>query len=89
MILGICSTASSELLAKNLAIVSIITPTGEAFASECMATKNMKQEMKDYGYTTEDYVVNSQFNIISSNVIGYEQCVGEDLKNWREFMAKK
>lgn len=45
--------------------------------------------MKDYGYTTEDYVVNSQFNIISSNVIGYEQCVGEDLKNWREFMATK
>jgi hypothetical protein len=45
--------------------------------------------MKNYGYLTEDYVVNSQFKIISSNVIGYEQCVSDDLKRWREFMATK
>lgn len=45
--------------------------------------------MENYGYYTEDYVVNSQFKIISSNVIGYEQCVSEDLLRWRQFMVIK
>lgn len=44
--------------------------------------------MKNYGYKTEDYLLNSQFKIISSNVIGYEQCVSDDLQFWREDMAK-